>query len=103
MLIAAKRHVWPLPAGAETTVTFRAIARIERIQKWAAIDQARSARAPVRGPLSRNHPAVRRRSVLRRRSFWPGPILGAQHRAPTLGRRAAYAGSVVSRMSFSWV
>ena len=36
MLIAAKRHVWPLPARAETTVTFRAIARIERIQKWAA-------------------------------------------------------------------
>ena len=64
---------------------------MRRVSTWSRVDDFFE---PFACALSSNHHAVRRRSVLYSVARFGQGILGSHRRARTLGRRAAFAGSV---------
>jgi hypothetical protein len=64
---------------------------MHRVSKWSRVDDLFE---PCACALSSNQHAVRRRSVLYGVARFGQGILGSHRRARTLGRRAAFAGSV---------
>src|SRR2546425_494335 len=92
--------VLPVPAGAEITMTPRATARSSASRSRLRSGSGALHLCPVRAQLSSNHHAVRRRSVLYCVAHFGQGMLGSHRGARALKRRAAYAGSRASRMSF---